>query len=152
MVMTRNNGPDRNIQQGPGVGPQWTGSYGQIGSPDSSMDTASDQAANIYSDDGDQGNPRLDRITGIADVADSDTNNGEINSYGPGFIQGQGFTSTPSAAQRDGLLSGLPSSAYLGGDTDAPSQGRVLSNPTTTKSAPTVSNSGSPQQTGRYGV
>jgi hypothetical protein len=159
--MTRSGSqPDKHITPGQSQGPAGSGRYSQIGSPDAPMSSTSDAAASIYGSPDAPDAVRMDRMTNIAkEAAQSD---GTTASYGPAFVEPtQDWTLTPNKTVDDN--GDLPSVPGFPGDTASDSQfsylgqppsnqGKDISEPVATKGAPSVSNSGSPQFTGRYGV
>jgi hypothetical protein len=161
MVMTINGSvPDKHITPGQSHPPQGNGRYSQIGSADASGNSASDQAAAIYGSPDAPDAVRMDRMTNIAAEALSDTPDSTATaSYADPFVQGNDWTLTPNKTVDDngdlpsvpGFPGGVKSDSafsYLGQPPG--NQGKDLSDPVAMKPKPIVSNSSSPQATGRY--
>jgi hypothetical protein len=157
VVMTRGGQPDRNIRPSAAAPPAGNGRYSQIGNPNAAGNSASDAAAGVYGSSDAPDAVRMDRMKGIADVALSDTTPGA--SYGDAFVQGQDWSLTQ--AKTVDLDGDLPSVPAFPGDVSSDSRfsylgapdvnsGKDISQPVSTKPVPRVSNTGSPQQTGRY--
>jgi hypothetical protein len=159
MVMTRGGQPDRHITPSQSQGPQATGQNYNAGNPNASMSTTSDAAAAVYGNPDAPDATRMDRMKNIA--AEAIKSDGTTESYGPAFVEPtQDWTLTANkTVDENGLLPSVPAFpgdtqsdsafSYLG---QPPNQGKDIGVPVATKGAPSVNNSGSPQQTGRYGV
>jgi hypothetical protein len=157
MVMTSKGSPDKHITPSQTQGPQATGKNYNAGNPNAPMDSASDAAAaNIYGDPADA--TRMNRMKNIASEALDDTPDSTATpSYGEAFVQGNDWTLTPNkTVDENGLLPSVPAFpgdtasdsqfSYLG---QPPNQGKDIGVPVATKGAPSVSNSGSPQFSGK---
>jgi hypothetical protein len=160
MVMTRGNQPDKHITPGQSHPPQGNGQYSQIGNPNAPMSSTSDAAAAIYGSPDAPDGTRMSRMHNIAAEALSDTPDSTATaSYADPFVQGNDWTLTPNKVINDDSqvqgTYGFPGAdasdaefSYLGQPPAA--QGKVLKNPVSVKAQPGVSNSSSPQATGRY--
>jgi hypothetical protein len=158
MVMTSKGSPDRHITPSQTQGPQATGQNYNSGNPNAPMSSADTAAAGIYGSSDTPDAVRMDRMANLArEAAQSD---GTTESYGDPFVAGNDWTLTANkTVDENGLLPSVPAFpgdtqsdsafSYLG---QPPNQGKDIGVPVATKGAASVNNSGSPQQTGRYGV